>query len=52
MCLGEMDIGAQNRREISRALRSHRCTDVSTYIGDNVLDVLKKNLCVPFFQIQ
>lgn len=41
MYLGEMDIGAQYRREISRALRSHQWTDVSTYVGDNILDVLK-----------
>lgn len=48
--LGEIDIGAQNRREISRALRSHWCIDVITYIGNNVLDVVKENLCVLFFQ--
>lgn len=51
MSSGEMDIGAQNRREISRALHSHQCTDVSTYMGDNILDVLKENLHIPFFQI-
>lgn len=50
--LGEMDIGAQSRREISRVLCSHQCIDVSTYTGDNILDVLKENLCIPFFQIQ
>lgn len=50
--LGEMDIWAQNKREISRALRSHWCTDVSTYTGDNVLDVLKEHFHIPFFQIQ
>lgn len=50
--LGEMDIGAQNRREISRAQHNHRCADVSTYTGVNVLDVLKENIHVPFFQIQ
>lgn len=50
--LGEMNIWAQSKREISRALHSHWCTDVSTYTGDNVLDVLKENLRIPFFQIQ
>lgn len=50
--LGEMDIGAQNRREISRAQHNHRCADGSTYTGVNVLDVLKENIHIPFFQIQ
>lgn len=50
--LGEMNIWAQSKREISRTLHSHWCTDVSTYTGDNVLDVLKENLRIPFFQIQ
>lgn len=42
--LGEMDIRAQNRKEISRALHNHRFADVSTYIGVNVnvLDVLER----------
>lgn len=47
-----MHIGAQNRREISRVLHNHRCTDITTCIAVNVPAVLKQNFHIPFSQIQ